>query len=56
MVGSRYNVGTANPLIGVRAAFGSYPGSPLVIGIPRINYTALHFFYIPIIIIIIHWW
>lgn len=55
LVGSRYNVGTANPLIGVRAAFGSYPGSPLVIGIPRINYTALHFFYIPIIIII-HWW
>lgn len=36
LVGSRHNVGTAHPLIGVRAAFESYPGSPLVFGIPGI--------------------
>ena len=37
LVGGSHNVGTAHPLIGVRAAFGSYPGSPLVLGIPSIS-------------------
>ena len=46
-------MGTAHPLIGVGAAFESYPGSPLVFGIPGIILLLL---YTPNSITVIEWW
>ena len=59
LVGSRHNVGTSHPLIGVRAAFGSYPGSPLRKLVSQVSSyyfvrSTSSFFYI-VILLLLFW-